>query len=145
MRTPGDDRDQLLRRAAEPVPRRNDEAAAGAQMVQRTLVYRALRALLLRRRTAILLAAGIDASIGTVGDALDNALVESQIGLYKIELIKPRGPWRSLADVELVTAEWVAWFNSIRPYSAIGHLPPEEFETISYAQHRPNEALAINR
>ncbi|KAB8191054.1 transposase [Nonomuraea phyllanthi] len=57
------------------------------------------------RFTTHLLAAGIDASIGTVGDALDNALMESQIGLYKTELIKPRGPWRSLAEVELATAE----------------------------------------
>ncbi|HEX4817918.1 MAG TPA: integrase core domain-containing protein, partial [Nonomuraea sp.] len=77
--------------------------------------------------------------------ALDNALMESQIGLYKTELIKPRGPWRSLADVELATAEWVAWFNTTRLDSAIGHLPPEEFEAIYYAQHHPNEALAINR
>ncbi|MEV0597668.1 IS3 family transposase [Nonomuraea cavernae] len=97
------------------------------------------------RFTTHLLAAGIDASIGTVGDALDNALMESQIGLYKTELIKPRGPWRSLADVELATAEWVAWFNTTRLHSSIGHLPPEEFEAIYYAQHHPNEALAINR
>ncbi|MFC7585690.1 IS3 family transposase [Nonomuraea antimicrobica] len=97
------------------------------------------------RFTTHLLAAGIDASIGTVGDALDNALMESQIGLYKTELIKPRGPWRSLADVELATAEWVAWFNTTRLHSAIGHLPPDEFEAIYNAQHQPNEALAINR
>ncbi|MFI7425268.1 IS3 family transposase [Nonomuraea sp. NPDC049684] len=92
-----------------------------------------------------LLAAGIDASIGTVGDALDNALMESQIGLYKTELIKPRGPWHSLADVELATAEWVAWFNTTRLHSAIGHLPPEKLEANHYAEHRPNEAPAINR
>jgi putative transposase len=58
------------------------------------------------RFTTHLAGAGIDASIGTVGDALDNALMESMIGLYKTELIKPRGPWRSLAEVELATAEW---------------------------------------
>ncbi|MFI7418465.1 IS3 family transposase [Nonomuraea sp. NPDC049684] len=97
------------------------------------------------RFTTHLLAAGIDASIGTVGDALDNALMESQIGLFKTELIKPRGPWRSLAEVELATAEWVAWFNTTRLHSAIGHLPPEEFEAVYYAQQHPNEALAINR
>ncbi|MGW7279930.1 integrase core domain-containing protein [Streptomyces sp. NPDC054844] len=56
--------------------------------------------------TAHLLKAGIDASISTVGDALDNALIESQIDLYKTELIKPRKPWHDLADVELSTAEW---------------------------------------
>ncbi|PZG28665.1 IS3 family transposase [Spongiactinospora gelatinilytica] len=97
------------------------------------------------RFTTHLLTAGIDASIGTVGDALDNALMESQIGLFKTELIKPGGPWHSLADVELATAEWVAWFNTTRLHSAIGHLPPEEFEAIYYAQHHSNEVLAINR
>ncbi|MER6582033.1 integrase core domain-containing protein, partial [Nonomuraea sp. NPDC001023] len=55
------------------------------------------------------------------------------------------GPWRSLADVELATAEWVAWFNATRLHSAIGHLPPEEFEGLYYAQHHPNEPIAINR
>jgi putative transposase len=64
--------------------------------------------------TAHLLEAGIDASVGTVGDALDNALTESQIGLYKTELIKPRKPWHGLADVELSTAEWVDWCNNQR-------------------------------
>ncbi|MEV0348922.1 IS3 family transposase [Nonomuraea sp. NPDC050680] len=97
------------------------------------------------RFTTHLLAAGIDASIGTVGDALDNALMESQIGLYKTELIKPRGPWRSLADVELATAEWVDWFNATRLHSAIGHLPPEEYEALYYAQHQPSEPAGINR
>ncbi|GAA1796116.1 hypothetical protein GCM10009835_12720 [Planosporangium flavigriseum] len=63
------------------------------------------------RFTTHLAAAGIAASIGSVGDALDNALIESTIGLYKTELIKPRGPWRSLAQVELATAEWVDWYN----------------------------------
>lgn len=74
--------------------------------------------------TAHLLEAGIDASIGTVGDALDNALMESQIGLYKTELIKPRKPWHSLADVELATAEWVDWFSNQRLHTAIGDIPP---------------------
>ncbi|RVX46272.1 integrase-like protein [Nonomuraea polychroma] len=71
--------------------------------------------------------------------------MESQIGLYKTELIKPRGPWRSLADVELATAEWVAWFNTTRLHSAIGHLPAEEFEAIYYAQYQPSEPVGINR
>ncbi|MFI6744525.1 IS3 family transposase [Nonomuraea sp. NPDC050451] len=97
------------------------------------------------RFTTHLLATEIDASIGTVGDALDNALMESQIGLYKTELIKPRGPWRSLADVELATAEWVDWFNATRLHSAIGHLPPEEYEALYYAQHQPSEPAGINR
>ncbi|GAA3472862.1 hypothetical protein GCM10018965_074150 [Nonomuraea roseola] len=75
---------------------------------------------------------------------LDNALMESQIGLYKTELIKPRGPWRSLAEVELATAEWVEWFNTTRLHSSIGNIPPEEYEALYYAQHQPNETVGIN-
>ncbi|MFG1682906.1 IS3 family transposase [Nonomuraea sp. NPDC049269] len=96
------------------------------------------------RFTAHLITAGIDASIGTVGDALDNALMESQIGLYKTELIKPRGPWRSLAEVELATAEWVEWFNTTRLHSSIDNIPPQEYEALHYAQHQPNETVGIN-
>ena len=63
--------------------------------------------------------------------------MESAIGLYKTELIKPRGPWRNLAEVELATAEWVTWFNSKRLHSAIGHVPPAEYESMYYAQQQP--------
>ncbi|MGW1186219.1 IS3 family transposase [Streptomyces drozdowiczii] len=94
--------------------------------------------------TAHLLEAGIDASIGTVGDALDNALMESQIGLYKTELIKPRKPWHGLPDVELATAEWVDWFNNQRLHTAIGSIPPHEHETNYYAQHQPQPAAGAN-
>jgi putative transposase len=72
------------------------------------------------RFTTHLLTAGIDASVGTVGDALDNALMESTIGLYKTELIKPRGPWHTLAKVELATAEWVDWYNTTRLHQPSG-------------------------
>jgi putative transposase len=96
------------------------------------------------RFTTHLLDAGIDASIGTVGDALDNALMESTIGLYKTELIKPRGPWRALADVELATAEWVDWYNAKRLHSAIGHVPPDEYESMHYVQHQPREVVGVN-
>ncbi|WP_435880231.1 integrase core domain-containing protein [Streptomyces atroolivaceus] len=91
-----------------------------------------------------LLEAGIDASIGTVGDALDDALMESLIGLYKTELIKPRKPWRALPDVELATAEWVDWFNNQRLHTAIGSIPPHEHETNYYAQHQPQPAAGAN-
>ncbi|MEU5200146.1 integrase core domain-containing protein, partial [Streptomyces scabiei] len=94
--------------------------------------------------TAHLIEAGIEASIGTVGDALDNALMESQIGLYKTELIKPRRPWHSLADVELGTAEWVDWFNNQRLHTAIGDIPPHEHETNHYAQHQPQPAAGVS-
>lgn len=87
--------------------------------------------------TAHLIEAGIDASIGTVGDALDNALMESTIGLYKTELIKKQGPWKTLADVELATAGYVDWFNTRRLHTAIGGVPPAEYEAAYYAQTQP--------
>lgn len=78
--------------------------------------------------TRRLIDAGIDASIGSVGDAYDNALAESAIGLYKTELINKDGPWKTRSDVELATLTWVDWFNNRRLHGACGHLPPIEFE-----------------
>lgn len=94
--------------------------------------------------TAHLAAEDIVPSIGTVGDALDNALMESAIGLYKTELIKPRGPWKDLSGVELTTAEYVDWYNAQRIHTAIGDVPPDEFEATYYAQHQPREAVGAN-
>ncbi|MFB7455724.1 IS3 family transposase [Streptomyces sp. NPDC056188] len=76
--------------------------------------------------------AGIAASIGSVGDAYDNALTESTIGLFKTELIKPRRPWKTLSEVELATAEWVDWYCHRRLHGEIGHVPPAEYETNYY-------------
>ncbi|MFJ3931572.1 IS3 family transposase [Streptomyces sp. NPDC090029] len=78
--------------------------------------------------------AGIAASIGSVGDAYDNALMESTIGLFKTELIKPRRPWRTLSDVELATAEYVDWYNHRRLHGEIGHVPPVEYEANYYTE-----------
>ncbi|MET8116414.1 integrase core domain-containing protein [Streptomyces prasinus] len=75
--------------------------------------------------------------MGTVGDALDNALMESQLGLYKTELIKPRRPWHGPPDVALATAEWVDWFDNQRLHTAIGTIPRHEHETDYYARHQP--------
>lgn len=74
--------------------------------------------------------AGIAGSIGTVGDALDNALMESTIGLYKTELIDtdPTRTWTSRQAVETATAEWVHWFNHQRLHSSIGYQSPIEYE-----------------
>ncbi|WP_371798074.1 IS3 family transposase [Streptomyces albidoflavus] len=77
-------------------------------------------------------AAGIAASIGSVGDAYDNALMESTIGLFKTELIKPGQPWRTLSQVELATAEWIDWYCHRRLHGEIGHIPPVEYETNYY-------------
>ena len=78
--------------------------------------------------TSRLLDAGIDASVGSVGDAYDNALAESAIGCYKTELINPEGPWRNAEQVELATLEWVWWFNTERPHESIDDLTPVEAE-----------------
>jgi putative transposase len=72
-----------------------------------------------------------------VGDSFDNALAETINGLYKTEVIKPRGPWKSVDDVEITTAEWVDWFNHRRLYEYCGDIPPAELEAAYYAQHHP--------
>lgn len=82
------------------------------------------------RFTQHLISAGIDASIGTVGDAYDNALAESTIGLYKTELIKRQGPWHNRSEVEVATAAWVEWYNNRRLHGACRGRPPTEFETL---------------
>ena len=71
---------------------------------------------------------GVDASVGSVGDGYDNALAESTIGLYKTELINRHGPWKTLAEVELATLEYIDWYNNARLHSACGWMPPAEFE-----------------
>jgi transposase InsO family protein len=79
--------------------------------------------------TDALLEAGIAGSIGSVGDALDNALMESTIGLYKTELIdRHERSWTGRAEVERETASWVHWYNTTRLHSSIGYLPPTEYE-----------------
>jgi putative transposase len=77
--------------------------------------------------------AGVDPSVGSVGDAYDNALAESQIGIYKTELIRPEGPWRSAEHVELETLTWVDWFNTERPHESIDDLTPLQAEEVHYA------------
>lgn len=78
--------------------------------------------------------AGITSSVGSVGDSYDNALAETINGLYKTELIKPRGPWRTVEQVEYATAEWVDWFNHRRLYEYCGDIPPAELEEAYYRQ-----------
>ncbi len=75
---------------------------------------------------------GIAASIGSVGDAYDNSLTESTIGLYRTELLKPRRPWRTLSYVEIATTEYIDWYNHRRLHGEIGHIPPVEQEVNHY-------------
>ena len=88
------------------------------------------------RYTERLAEAGIAASVGSVGSSYDNALAETINGLYKTELIKPRGPWRNLDAVEITTAEWVDWFNHRRLYKFCGDIPPADLETAYYRRDR---------
>jgi transposase InsO family protein len=77
--------------------------------------------------------AGIEPSVGSVGDSYDNALAESINGLFKAEVIWRRGPWRSMEAVEFATLEWVDWFNNRRLLEPIGNVPPAEAEASYYA------------
>jgi putative transposase len=87
------------------------------------------------RYTERLAEVGVVNSVGSTGDSYDNALAESMIGLYKTELIRNRGPWRGLDDLELATLEWVDWFNHRRLFHELGRIPPAEFEERYYRQN----------
>ena len=85
------------------------------------------------RYTERLAEAGIEPSVGSVGDSYDNALAETINGLYKAEVIHRRGPWRSFEAVEFATLEWVEWFNNRRLLEPIGNILPAEAEVRYYA------------
>ena len=84
--------------------------------------------------------AGVEPSVGSVGDSYDNALAETVIGLYKTGEIRHKGPWRSIEDVELATLDWVHWFNHRRILEPIGDMPPAEYEE---RYHQLQEVTAI--
>jgi len=92
------------------------------------------------RYTERLTGAGIQPSVGSVGDAYDNALAETINGLYKAEVIH-RQSWKSREAVELATLEWVDWFNHRRLLEPIGNIPPAEAE-VSYYQQLTESAMA---
>jgi transposase InsO family protein len=93
------------------------------------------------RYTERLAAAGIERSVGSVGDSYDNALAETINGLYKTEVIRRRGPWRSIDAVEYATLEWVDWFNNRRLLEPIGYVPPAEYEAKWY-EAQQGQAIA---
>lgn len=86
------------------------------------------------RYTERLAQAGIEPSVGSRADSYDNALAETINGLYKAEVIHPRGPWKTWASVELATLGWVSWFNNHRLLAPIGYIPPVEAEANYYRQ-----------
>jgi transposase InsO family protein len=84
------------------------------------------------RYTERLAEAGIQASVGSVGDSYDNALAETINGLFKTEIIRRNGPWKNVDAVEYATLEWVNWFNNQRLLSSIGYISPAQYETDYY-------------
>ncbi|WP_374198810.1 integrase core domain-containing protein [Mycobacterium sp. MYCO198283] len=85
---------------------------------------------------------------GSRGDSYDNALAEAVNAAYKTELINRGKPWRSVDDVELATAAWVAWYNAERLHQAVGYVPPAEHEAAltgtSHPVSQPTPALTTN-
>ncbi|MGW3811548.1 integrase core domain-containing protein, partial [Micromonospora sp. NPDC005113] len=74
--------------------------------------------------------AGAVASVGSKGDSYDNAMAEAFNSLYKAELVRNRGPWRGLDDLEMATVEYIDWYNNRRPHGELGHIPPTEHEVL---------------
>jgi transposase InsO family protein len=94
------------------------------------------------RYTERLAEAGIERSVGSVGDSYDNALAESINGLYKTEVIRHKGPWRNIEAVEFATLVWVDWFNNRRLLEPIGYVPPAEYEQAWYRRQEPQAMVA---
>ena len=92
------------------------------------------------RYTERLQEAGIEPSVGSIGDSYDNAMAESVIGLFKTEVIRQCGPWRGVEEVEFATLEWVSWYNEERLLEPLGYVPPAEFEAI-YHERQPTHVM----
>lgn len=95
----------------------------------RGVQYRAIR------YTQRLADTGAVASVGSKGDSYDNAMAEAFNSLYKAELVRNRGPWRGLDDLEIATVEYIDWYNNRRLHGEIGHLPPAEYEALHAMTH----------
>jgi transposase InsO family protein len=95
------------------------------------------------RYTERLEEAGAVASVGSKGDSYDNALAETINGLYKTEVIRRKGPRRSLEDVEFATLEWVHWFNNERLLEPIGDIPPVESEGLYWLERAANDTVGV--
>ena len=87
--------------------------------------------------------AGAVASVGSRGDSYDNALAETINGLYKTEVIRRRGPWKNIDDVEFATLEWVDWFNNRRLLEPIGDIPPAEYEMLYWTESGRTDTVGL--
>jgi putative transposase len=97
------------------------------------------------RYTERLAEAGAVTSVGSRGDSYDNALAETIIGLYKTELVRRRGPWKGIDQVEYATLEWVDWFNHRRLLEPIGYVPPAEFEAAFLGEEDPSYPVRLKQ
>ncbi len=86
--------------------------------------------------------AGVERSVGSVGDSYDNALAETINALFKTEIIWRKGPWRSIEAVEHAVLVWVDWFNNRRLFEALGDVPPAEYEELYYRQQQSPAMVA---
>jgi putative transposase len=118
--------------------RRQAEGADLAGLVHhsdRGVQYRAIR------YTQRLAEAGAVASVGSVGDSYDNAMAEAFNSLFKAELVRNKGPWRGLDDLEIATVEYIDWYNNRRLHGELGHVPPAEYEALHTMTHPVNATL----
>ncbi len=115
--------------------------AAGADLAglvhhsDRGVQYRAVR------YTQRLADAGSVAWVGSVGDSYDNAMAEAFNSLFKAELVRNKGPWRGLDDLEIATVEYIDWYNNRRLHGELGHVPPAEYEARHAMAHPVNATL----
>lgn len=131
--------DLALDALAQAIWERNRQGAVLAGLIHhsdRGVQYLAIR------YTERLAENGVVSSVGSRGDSYDNAMAESIIGLYKTELVRNRGPWRGLDDLELATLEWVDWFNHRRIFHELGRIPPAEYERNHYLQTESDQQVA---
>ena len=122
--------------------RRPDKAEPGRRLVHHSDAGSRYLSIRYSNRLA---EAGIDPSVGSVGDSYDNALAESVIGLYKTELIRTKGPWSDLDQVEYATLEYVDWFNHRRLLGPIGDIPPAEREANYHLEHAPAQVAGVKQ
>jgi putative transposase len=121
--------------------------ATGAHLADLTgLVHHSDRGVQYRaiRYTQRLAEAGAVASVGSTGDSYDNAMAEAFNSLYKAELVRNRGPWRGLDDLEFATVEYIDWYNNRRLHGELGHVPPIEYEALHAMTHPVTATLETN-